>query len=589
LPLDLFEYVWLTSFQITKKKHEEVKVLLRDDVTFPMLGKNKRGYTICLAKPKKRDDGLISYLGLLFDPNNEVHKRFLWQTFKASVFHISMHVAASKFETYADWAEGKNIDLATYVVGTIEDATVRACLKALWTPFLNDVSLANTLSYLKMKPVHLIPNLSLRIMTAIISKFHMGGVKGHISDKMKKDVNDLVVALNNIERVMQEELLKLTKKEQEEDISQEIENLAFEEKIALADVMYKVLHRYGKTFEVPSLLYTENHGNNSIFYGNDVPSESEVEENLKSALNVLKVAVNEDESSNNSMESSVDNEISQVFSAWGAKEARQKKILESYRLLGSNTRFRYFGFPKEDFSEYVFIKTLLSSPIRRILERLRLLKNVTGEDYRHEMGILDMQEAIQVIASKSQRTDVFVREELQTREDAWVILVDASHSLNFFTGEVRGIALCLSEVAKNMFVNQNAWSVFAFNDKFYIIKDFSETYTNRIRARIGGVEHGGMTYLPDALLLATEALKQRTEEMKILVVISDFFPSGYDDSEETLSKCAKKIQRSGIGVIAIGVKSRAVKRYFRINCVVNSPYELMKKFVNAFYEFSSMA
>jgi hypothetical protein len=54
----------------------------------------------------------------------------------------------------------------------------------------------------------------------------------------------------------------------------------------------------------------------------------------------------------------------------------------------------------------------LSGPIRRILNRLRLLKNIGGEDYRHESGILDLQEAIQVVASKSPRMDVFTLEEL---------------------------------------------------------------------------------------------------------------------------------------------------------------------------------
>jgi nitric oxide reductase activation protein len=200
-----------------------------------------------------------------------------------------------------------------------------------------------------------------------------------------------------------------------------------------------------------------------------------------------------------------------------------------------------------------------------------------------------MQEAIQVIASKSQRTDVFVRDELQSREDAWAILIDSSHSLEFFTGEVRGIALCLSEVARDLFANQNAWGEFAFNDKFYIIKDFSENYTNRIRARVGGLEYGGMSYISDALLLASDALKRRTEEIKLLVVVSDFFPSGYVDAEERLTQCVKKIEKSGMGAIGIGVRSGAVKNYFRINCVVNNPYELMKKFVEAFFEFSSTA
>ena len=587
--MDLYEYAWLTSFQITKKSHDQVKILLRDDIKYSMLGKEERGYIICLAKPKRIADKHVSYLGLLFDLENEAHRRFLWQMFKASVFHLSMHVAVPNFEAYSEWSEDKNIDLSTFVASMIEDATVRACLKTLWIPFVNDVAVANTVSYLKMKPAHLIPNSTLRLMSSVISQFTLGTIKGQVPDRLRNDANEIVSALDSIEAVVQKNLLRTTETEYKENLARGSSDLAHDYKIALADIVYKTLSRYGETSEIPAPLYTEQHGSNSIFYGNDVPSEKEVKNKLENAMNALKSTTNGDEAQNSLLEKALDNEIAQIFSTWEAKEAAQNKILESYRLLGSNSRFRDFEFPREDLSEYIHGKAILSSPIRRVLEKLRLHKNQTGEDYRHEVGLLDMQEAIQVIASKSQRTDVFVRDELQSREDTWAILVDASHSLDFFTGEVRGIALCLSEVARDLFQNQNAWSEFAFSDKFYIVKDFTENYTNRIRARVGGLEHGGMSYIPDALLLAAEALKRRTEEMKLLVVVSDFFPSGYIDAEDRLIQCVKKIEKSGMGVIGVGVKSRAAKSYFKLNCVVENPYELMKKFVEAFFAFSSSA
>lgn len=192
----------------------------------------------------------------------------------------------------------------------------------------------------------------------------------------------------------------------------------------------------------------------------------------------------------------------------------------------SSARAEDFAFPKEDYAEFQRRRELLSSPIRRIMHQLRLLKNVSGEDFKQESGFVDLQEAIQVIASKSQRTDIFVREELQTREDTWSILIDASHSLNMFKGEVQGIALCLAEVAKTLILNQNSWGMYAFNNNFYIIKDFSERYDAHVRARIGGLTHGGFTYLPDAVLLAAKALTGRLEEARVLVVVSDFFPAG---------------------------------------------------------------
>jgi nitric oxide reductase activation protein len=201
-----------------------------------------------------------------------------------------------------------------------------------------------------------------------------------------------------------------------------------------------------------------------------------------------------------------------ALTAWLEREKSQIKILNSYRESGKETEFEDFSFPVEDYAEFQRRREILSSPIRRILHQLRLLKNISGEDFKQESGFVDLQEAIQVIASKSQRTDIFVREELQTREDAWSILIDASHSLNMFKGEVRGIALCLAEVAKMLILNQNSWGMYAFNNKFYIIKDFSEKYDARVRARIGGLTHGGFTFLPDAILLAAQALTRRLEE-----------------------------------------------------------------------------
>ena len=43
----------------------------------------------------------------------------------------------------------------------------------------------------------------------------------------------------------------------------------------------------------------------------------------------------------------------------------------------------------------------------------------------------------------------------------------------------------------------------------------------------------------------------------------------------------------GVGVIGVGVNSAAVRRYVRPSCVVERPYDLMKKFTKAFIEYSA--
>jgi len=586
LYVDLYEYTLLSSFDITKRKHHEVSVFLRDNVLFPVFGRDEHGDILCFAKPKRLQNDKISYLVWLFDSNNEVHKTILWRIFKTSIHHLSSHVVTSNFEAYAQWSKNKDIDLATFAVSIVEDAVTRAYLKSFFPSHIVNNALANTISYLTMKPSHIITNDTLRVMAAILSNFSTGLSKGKLNEKTEKDVNDAVSALKRIENTVQKELLERTKIQKEEN-SLNCKDLLFDERVKTADFVYEILEDHGQTSEVPSLPYTESHGKNSIFYRNFIPVGDEIEHYLKKALDAFDFQVKQEDIQNEMMGKSIQNEVSQVFSSWEAKEALQMRILEEYKVLGKDTHFSSFGFPEEDYTEFVRRQNQLGSTVRRILEKLRLFRNVGGEDFRQEVGALDLQEAIQVIASKSPRTDVFVRDELQTQDEMWTILIDASHSLSFFTGEVQGIALCMAEVARKLMVNQNSWSMFAFNNGFYIIKDFSEPYTNHTRARIGGLKHSGMTYLPDGLLLAAEALKRRTGELKILVAVSDFFPSGYGYVEKALAENAKKIEKSGIGVIGIGINSSAVKKYFRTHCVVENPYDLMKKFVKAFYEFSS--
>jgi hypothetical protein len=476
-------------------------------------------------------------------------------------------VATSGFESYTKWAKNRDSNLALYVASIIEDAVVAAHVKTLWSPLIPDVALANTIAHLRLKPAQVIFDDSHRIMTAILSKHTVGKTKGNISKQMQKDVEEIVQHLRQIEDSMSQQITENSQKP-----------LTFS-KLEIADKIYGKLYEYGKPPSVVSLPYTDTYNGNSVYRNNITATQEDFNNTLAMAFSNL--------GSNIFIDESCERETNQAFSAWEAKEAHEQKILDGYKEILASTRFSGIEFPKEDYTEYLRSKQLLSGPVRRVMEKLRLLKNITGEDFKQESGLVDLQEAIQIVASKSQRTDIFVREEYQSREEAWAIIIDASHSLDFFTGEVRGIALCLAETAKNLILNRAAWGMYAFSDKFYIIKDFSENYSTRVRARIGGLKHGGLTYLPDGLNIVTNALRQHVEQAKIIVTVSDFFPSGDLEIENELTRDLKQIERSGVGLIGVGVRSRAVKNYFRTHCVVESPYDLMKKFTKAFLEYST--
>jgi Mg-chelatase subunit ChlD len=418
-----------------------------------------------------------------------------------------------------------------------------------------------------MKSAQVIFDDSLRMMIAILSNYTVGKNKGNMTKQMQKDTEEIVQYLRQIEEITSKQLVENSHS-----------SLAFD-KLEIADKIYWRLYEYGKPPSVVSLPYTDTYNGNAVYRKNITATEEDFNNTLTMAFANL--------GSNVFIDESCERETNQAFSAWEAKEAHEQKILDRYKETLASTRFTEIEFPKEDYTEYLRSKQLLSGPIRRVMEKLRLLKNITGEDFKQESGLVDLQEAIQIVASKSQRTDIFVREEYQSREETWAILIDASHSLDFFTGEVRGIALCLAETAKNLILNRAAWGMFAFSDKFYIIKDFTENYSTRVRARVGGLRHGGLSYLPDGLKIVSNELRQHMEEAKIVVTVSDFYPYGDSEMESELTQNAKQIERSGIGLIGVGMKSRAVKNYFRTHCVVETPYDLMKKFTKAFLEYSA--
>jgi len=581
--LDFFDYAWTTTFQITKKGPENLKILLKDSINYPKIRVDKHGYVLYFAVPRKTGKNLVFFQGMRLNLENDFERRILWLMYKASIYHLSAHAAISNFKAYKNWVKKKDFSKAMFTISIIEDAIANAYLKAYWNFLLPELAVANSVSYLRLKPFSRIPKRALRFRTAIISQYTVGKIKGmKIPEEMRLDVEKIVSQLKNLEKTTLEKFLQT---EKNEDLKNIIEGLT-EPKLKTAESIYAVLSNYGESSQIPAYPYMDNHGNNTLFY-KKIGNENSTMRIAKQAFAVISDQNEESDGKHEELEKILNEDVSQVFYTWKSFEERKNKILEKYKILGKNTNFNSFVFPEEDYAEYLRRRALLGSSIRRILEKLRLLKNVTGEDFRQEAGLVDLQEAIQVIASKSQRTDIFVREELQTREDRWTILVDASRSLKFFTNQVRDIALCLAEVAKNVILNQNAWGMFAFNNNFYIIKDFDEMFTNRIKARIGGLTHGGMSYIPDAIKIAVEGLKGHIEESKVIVVVSDFFPAGYENVETELKQIVKHVERLGIGIIGIGVNSRAVRNYFRFNCIVRNPYELMKKFTKAFIEFSS--
>lgn len=89
----------------------------------------------------------------------------------------------------------------------------------------------------------------------------------------------------------------------------------------------------------------------------------------------------------------------------------------------------------------------------------------------------------------------------------------------------------------------------------------------------------------ESILFAAKRLAQRPEGRKVMFVFSDGRPAGYTNYDQTehLKAMVKKITKSGIELIGVGIADTAVKRYYP-KCVV---IKNLKKFTETTYKLLS--
>ena len=205
------------------------------------------------------------------------------------------------------------------------------------------------------------------------------------------------------------------------------------------------------------------------------------------------------------------------------------------------------------------------------------------------MGQLDLSAVIQSLAANKPATDVFVLDEYLKPSFAWSIIFDVSSSMQVKGEYGRALAIAVAEAAKELMTDPTSWTFFAFSDKFYVLKDSNESYSKRVRARIGGLKFEGLTYIPDAITVAGKMLAKRFEEQRCLIVISDGWPYGYPNMPIALKECVDDLIRKSVIVIGIGVETDRMGNFFHLHSSVYTQKDLIKKFGWVYAEASAKA
>jgi len=202
----------------------------------------------------------------------------------------------------------------------------------------------------------------------------------------------------------------------------------------------------------------------------------------------------------------------------------------------------------------------------------------------HKRGKLDHGKLARVIAGNSnvcKRT-----EEGEDFDTAVSILIDLSGSMGSGTSlshkarYAKLVAISLSETLEAL---QTPFETLGFHNKtwgnvrvapgtqrcepieYVIFKSFKESYGMK-KLRLNTITGAGNNVDGESVMAAAERLAVRPEKRKILMVISDGQPHGGSVDARLLDKHLKEvvtqITKFGIEVIAFGIKTEAVERYY---------------------------
>ena len=561
--MGFLDYARAMSFE---KDPFMLKFLLVEDSTYPRLSEEGQIFKIILPSPQFGEES-ISFLGYEF-PDTQMSRQQVAQLFRSSVFHLSGHAVTMKTGDYKGWLDGKNSVLSSYVASLVEDLRVNAFVAAWYPDRIMDLSFAGEMTLNRLRRIENIRIQATRLMASLLV-YANTGLKQFTSRHDEVLVGALFDEMDGFKDVVVESIA-----DEEMDISSD--------KMKIADFIYNTILEHGPIVEAPSLPFTENLGPCSLFLPMRVNPELSMGGLFEECFEGL--GGTHVQGAQQSWVKVSEAEALQAFDSHFLEKEKQKKILSRYENFAMSSQFNSMGFPNKDYTEYLRAKARCKRSTNKLVERLFQAMNEYMEDIRKKHGVVDLADAIQVIASKSDRTDIFLLEEKIQKSFAWSILIDASTSMRHIREYALDLAIILAETASKVLNDSTSWSIFAFNNRFEIIKGFSEQYNAKVKSRLGGLEFKGLTYLPDAMEVAGRALGERREELKVMAVISDGWPYGYSNIFPAVTEILNQLEAADMAVIGIGAQSGRMELIFGSHCTSFTLKEFVNKFGARYFE-----
>lgn len=577
--MKFYNQVLSKSFEITQRSGSDLKVLVSEKFKFPSIDEDTYGPVLKVPKPVKAKEGFM-LSGVIFQ-NSELGRALLMRMAMSTVEHLSVHTLISDFSLYNKWMQGKDPKLAVFVIDLIEDLCINSYVQSGQRGLLRDIAFSNAVSYATITKPEAINSKQILMQSALLSYIIAGRYRYLLPSKIKKDILLTLHDLQNFGRFLQKS-------------NQPVTNASFcnddvkDMKIKLAESIYKRLAKHGSVRQRLYLPYTDCHEGIDTINEETVFDLGESIGILADTYGTLGLTFNRDKTITEVLESSFKEEASNILYDLAVEQRWKKRLVQHYMNMVKNTEFDEIAFPEEDYAEYYRSYRRHAAYIRKILGQISITKNHLDSNPNQEIGQIDIQEVIQVIAAKRMNNNVFIRDEYLSKNEAWCVLLDMSTSLKPFSVTTREMALCLAEVAKDLIPGKESWGLYGFGNKFTVVKDIGEEYSANVKARIGGLGDGGLSYIPDALQLGARVVANAGKEHSYILLISDGRPTGYPDIEAKLDKTIRSIQNTGTVIISVGVGSDGLKRYLRNTSLrAETPLDLMNRFAKMYFEFST--
>jgi hypothetical protein len=567
--LGFIDYAWAVSLQ---KDNTKVKILHDQALTQPLLLSDDFGFTLKFPAVQMLEDGGISFLGQKF-PGTSAGKAKIGRLFRASVMHLTTHTLAP-FAKEKIVPSTKDSITEAYTKSLINDIYMQAYISAWYPDRFFDIAYANALAYQKIKSSERIFTCSTKLMTALLTQLNVGSMKNSPGTEEEQVVNQISAELSALKETFMASIA-----------GDQIDmNALFDENTAL---IVGLLEPFGPFLEVPSMRHTESRGPCSIYSDVEGSAAEDFEGLFVQSLMSMGGSVPTVDNIDQLWRPEQEAEALQAFNADMYQKQRNEKILAKITPYLGWTRFRGVSFPEEDYTQYLRARCLVQGTSRRLLDILRSAFNYLDEDPRQEMGQLDLTAVIQSLAANKPATDVFNLDEYLKPSFAWSLLLDVSRSMQVKGEFGRALAISVGEAARELMTDPTSWTFFGFSDQLYVLKDSTEAFSRRVRARIGGLRFDGLTYIPDAITIAGKMLAKRFEEQRVLVVISDGWPYGYPNMPISLKETVDDLVKKNVIVIGIGVETNRMSNFFHFHAAIYTPKDIYKRFGNTYAKAST--